>query len=378
MKYLVLIWAGLWRKPVRTVFTLVCIVIAFLLFGLLQGVDSAFSRILGQQKLDRLFVDPRFPQPLPLAYRGQIEAVPGIRLITQVAFLGGSYQDPKNGVLIIATHPAVWLAIRPEYNIQREQLAAVARIRTGAIITDWLAHKYGWKVGDKISLHTPLATRQGSTDWAFDIVGIMSNPTSSSDNPLMLANFEYYDEGRATGKGTVNRFLLRIDDARHTTRVAQQIDHLFVNSAVQTRTQSEQESAQAAIASIGDMNFFTRAIMAAVFFALLALTGNTMMESVRERTSELAVLQTIGYTAGGVLLLVLAEGLVLCLVAAFAGLGLAAGAFPLAKNILGTALLPPIVFALGGLFAVVVAFLSASIPAWRAMRLSIVDALSVR
>jgi putative ABC transport system permease protein len=136
MKYLVLIWAGLWRKPVRTVFTLVCIVIAFLLFGLLQGVDSAFARILGQQKLDRLFVDPRFPQPLPLAYRGQIDAVPGIKLITQVAFLGGSYQDPKNGVVIIATHPAVWLAIRPEYNIQREQLAAIARIRTGAIISD--------------------------------------------------------------------------------------------------------------------------------------------------------------------------------------------------------------------------------------------------
>jgi putative ABC transport system permease protein len=378
MKHLPLIWAGLWRKPTRTVFTMTCIVIAFLLFGLLQGVDSAFSRILGQQKLDRLFVDPRFPQPLPMSYREQIAAVRGVTRLTQVAFFGGSYQDPKNGVLVIATNPAVWLAIRPEFHVPKEQLAAVARVRTGVIISDWLAQKNGWKIGDKFTLHTLTPTLKGSTDWTFDVTGIMRNPDTTGEIRQLLANFDYYDEGRATGKGTANRFLLRIDDARHSARVAQQIDHLFVNSPVQTRTQSEQESAQSAIASIGDMNFFTRAIMAAVFFTLLVLTGNTMMESVRERTSELAVLQTIGFTEANVLLLVLAEALVLCVVAALIGLGLAASAFPLAKSFLGTALLPPVVVVLGTLFAIAVALLSAFIPAWRAMRLNIVDALAVR
>lgn len=378
MKYLPFIWTGLWRKPIRTAFTMLCVVIAFLLFGLLQGVDAAFSRTVADEKLDRMFVEGRFPQPLPLAYRSRIAAVPGVTRVVEVSWLSGSYQDPKNGVYVTATDPAIWLAIRPEFHIPEAQVAAMKKVRIGAIISDWLATKNGWRIGDPFTLQTSTPTVKGSTNWTFEVVGIMGNPGTTNEVRQLLANFEYYDEARSTDKRTADRFLLRIDDARYSARVAQQIDRLFANSAVQTRTQSEQEQGQSAIASLGDINFFTRAVMGTVFFTLLVLTGNTMMESVRERTAELAVLQTLGFTPANVLVLVLAEALMLCVVGAMAGLALASGVFPVVRTYVGTAVLPPVVVGLGLLSAVAVAFLSALIPAWRAMRMKIVDALAIR
>ena len=194
----------------------------------------------------------------------------------------------------------------------------------------------------------------------------------------MLANYSYLDEGRASGSGVVSRFLMRIDDATHAGRIAREIDALFANSAVATRTQSEQDQVQSALAQIGDFKFFTRAIMSAVFFALLFLTLNTTMESVRERTSELATLKTLGYPDAGVLALVLAESLLLFLVAAAVGLAIAALLFPLARTIIGLTVLPSAVVAIGAGLAVLAAFVSAIVPALRARALNIVQALAVR
>ena len=378
MRYLPLIWANLCRKPVRTIFTMSSVVIAFVLFGMLQGVDSAFTQSLHEMKLDRLFIDGRQYQPMPLAYLQRIAAVPGVTHVTQVTWLSGSYQDPKNGVYVIATQPAVWLTIRPQFHVPRQQIEAIAHMRTGAIVSEWLARKNQWKVGDKITLQTTTANNKGSTDWIFDVVGVMGNPGTTKEVRQLLANYEYYDEARTVDRGTADRYLLEIDDPLHATGVARQIDSLFANAPVQTRTQTEQEYATSTLASIGDLNFFTRSIMAAAFFTLLVLTGNTMMESVRERTPELAVLHTIGYTRRLVLLLVLVEALALCITAALVGLGIAAALFPLVQTYVATAVLPPVVLGVGGGIAVAIALLSACIPAWHAMRLSVVAALTVR
>jgi putative ABC transport system permease protein len=379
MKYLPLIWAGLWRKPARTFLTLFSIVVAFILFGLLQGVDSAFSHIIGQQKLDRMFVDSRYFQPVPYSYKAQIEKVKGVTKITEVQFMGGYYQDQKQGVFAIFTIPSVWLAIRPEWQIPQAQIDAVGRIRHGVIVAEWLAKTHGWKIGDTITVKGGQPKRDLSTDWTFEIAGIMRNPDAGEAH-MMLANYPYIEESRVDGpiKSTVSRFLLRIDDADHAVRIARQIDALFANSPVATRSQSEQDQAQQALARIGDFKFFTRAIMSAVFFALLFLTLNTTMESVRERTAELATLKTLGFTDTGVLMLVLAESVALFLVAAAIGLAIAAALFPLAKSIVQQALLPAPVLVFGALCAIAAAVLSAIVPAWRAKRLNIVEALAVR
>ena len=377
MKYLPLIWCGLWRKPARTLLTFFSIVVAFLLFGLLQGVDSAFERIVGQQKLDRMFVDPRFGQPVPFSYKAQIERVKGITKLTEVHFMGGYYRERNNGLGVIFTIPSIWLSIRPEYQIPEAQVDAVAPRRTAVVISRWLAEHNGWKIGDHIAIKGGIPRKEGGDDWTFDVVGIMHNP-DAPEARQMLANYSYLDEGRASGSGVVSRFLMRIDDATHAGRIAREVDALFANSSVATRTQSEQDQVQSQLAQIGDFKFFTRAIMSAVFFALLFLTLNTTMESVRERTAELATLKTLGYPDLGVLALVLAESLVLFIAAAAVGLAIAAALFPLARSIIGIAVLPPAVVAIGVGLAVLAALVSAFVPALRARALNIVQALAVR
>lgn len=377
MKYLPLLWAGLWRKPARTLLTLLSIVVAFMLFGLLQGVDSAFARIMGEQKLDRMFIDPRFPGPVPYSYKAQIQQrVPGITRITEVHFMGGYYQDPKNGLGVIFTTPAIWLAIRPEFEIPRAQVDAAAARQTAAIVSDFLARRNGWTIGDSITIKGGIPRKDGGTDWTFDIVGIM-HYTATGEPRTMLTNYKYLDEGRASGSGVVSRYLIRIDDPAHAGRIARQIDALFANAPIATRTQSEQDQAQSSLAQIGDFKFFTRAIMGAVFFALLFLTLNTMMQSVRERTSELGTLRTLGYTGTGLLILIVAESVVLFVVATGIGLAIAAALFTLARNVSGMATLPVPVIAIGAALAVAAAVLSAIVPAWRARNLSIVQALAV-
>ena len=378
MKYLPLIWAGLWRKPARTLLTFLSIVVAFLLFGMLQGVDSAFERIVGQQKLDRMFVDPRFAQPVPYAYKAQIERVKGVTKITEVHFMGGYYQDMKNGLGVIFTIPSVWLAIRPEYQIPKAQVAATLNSPTAVVINDWLAEHNHWKVGDRITIKGGIPRKGGDNDWTFDVVGIMHNTEAVGEGRQILANYQYLDEARANGSGVVSRYLMRIDDAAHAGRIAREIDSKFANSPVATRTQSEQDQVQSALAQIGDFKFFTRAIMSAVFFALLFLTLNTTMESVRERTAELATLKTLGFQDTSVLGLVLAESVTLFLVAAAVGLAVTAALFPLAKSVIGNTTLPAQVIVIGAVLAVVAALLSAIVPAMRAMRLNIVRALAVR
>ncbi len=195
MKYLPLIWAGLWRKPARTLLTFLSIVVAFLLFGMLQGVDSAFDRIVGQQKLDRMFVDPRFAQPVPYSYKAQIERVKGVTKITEVRFMGGYYQDMKNGLGVIFTIPSVWLAIRPEYQIPRAQVAATLRSPTAVVISDWLAEHNHWKVGDRITIKGGIPRKGGDNDWTFDVVGIMHNTEAVGEGRQILANYQYLDEG---------------------------------------------------------------------------------------------------------------------------------------------------------------------------------------
>jgi len=378
MKFLALLTAALRRKPARTVLTMLGVVVAFLLFGLLQGVNSAFALTLGRMKLDRLFVDSRFSEPMPLSYRQRIAKTPGVTRITEISFLQAYYQDRKNTLLVIATNPADWLGMRPEYSITQAQIDAAEKTRNGAIITDWMARHYGWKIGDSFTVRgRPTMTNPGS-DWTFVVAGIMKYTDPAEELTLLLANFAYYDEARSEGRGTANRFLIRISDPLRGATVSRHIDALFATSGVPTRTQSEQEMGQSQAASLGDVQFFTTSIMGAVFFTLLILTGNTMMESVRERTGELAVLKALGYTDEAVLALVIGESVILCVMASLVGLALSVLCFPLASAYVDIKTLPPMVVVQGVAVAAGVALVSSLIPGWRAVRLSVADALAGR
>ena len=379
MKYLPLVLAGLWRKPARTVFTFLSVVVAFILFGILSAIDGGLSHQLEAARLDRLIVDTRYGTQLPLAYLDRIARVPGVTVVAPRQILVGYYQDPKVPFGIIMTDQRFW-SIRPELNATKAQIDTLMKTRAGALVSVYSAKRFGWKTGQEIPIISNTLRRDGGHTWTFDIVGIIDDTDRPGKARYFISNYDYIDQERTNDKGTVDRILVRIKDPAHATQIARAIDALFANSAASTRTISEKsDRASGGPAAISDVGFFTKAVVTAVLFMLLFLTGNTMMQSVRERGGEFALLKTLGYSDTGVLALVLVEAVILCALAAAAGLAIAKLGVPLiaeASPDLGLWLLMPWSALLTGQgFALLVALVAGLIPALKAKRLSIIEAL---
>jgi putative ABC transport system permease protein len=381
MKFFPLVWSSLWRKKARTIFTLLSIVIAFLLFGLLQGVNAWLNAFGTGSNANRLYVVSRVSQvqPLPSAYLHQIETVPGVRQSTYIAGFTGFYQEKRNALVAFATDAKTFFALYPDWQVAPEQLAAMSRTRAGAIVAAPLMRAYGWKIGDRIPLRTSVMKQDGSADWNFEIVGIYDVPSTTAEANRILVNYAYFDEARLLERGTAWAFVVAVDDPIHSAQICAAVDALFVNSAYETVTQDEKAYVQGQLRQLGDVSLMANAIVAAVLFTLLFLTGNTMMQSVRERTPELAILKTVGFSDRSVTMLVLIESVLLCLLAASLGLAAAAAVFPVTAALgIGGSALPLKVVAVGLAIAVALALVSGLPPAWRAQRLVIVDALAGR
>jgi putative ABC transport system permease protein len=383
MRYLPLIWAGLWRKRVRTVLTLLCVVVAFALFGLLNGFTAAVDGIVDAMSDTRLRIMSRvnITQPLPLAHRGRIETVPGVEEVSYYNFFAGYYQDRRNGISVGAIDIETFAAIYPDIQLDPLYVDAMRQTKNGALVGEDLAAEQGWKIGDRIPLGSAVwARKDGAESWDFEIVGSYRSPSGKVPTNELWINYDYFDEARATANGTVTLYFVKIHDSSSAATISERIDALFANSTFETDTQSEKDWLRAQIAQIGDYRFFVNAIIGAVMFALLFVTGNTMVQSVRERIPELAVLKTYGFSNTAVMSLVLAESVVLCSVAAALGIGIAAMLSPSIFREIGAGglnlPLPVVASSLG--LAVAFAVVSASLPALRAQRLNIVDALAAR
>jgi putative ABC transport system permease protein len=382
VKYFPLLWAGLWRKRARTIFTILSVIVAFLLFGLLQGVDAWLDNAVADSHVNRLYTTSRisFVEPLPSSYLQRIESVPGVDKVAYFHWFGAYYQDPKNNVFSYVVEPVRAFAVYPEWQVPADQLARMTRTRDGAIIGGALARQHGWKIGDHVPLKAPIwAKKDGSITYDFEIVGIFTSPEQPTNEMLFLLNYDYFDEARSFGQGQVGWYAFTIHDPAQAASISAAVDQMFRNSPYETRTQNEKEFAQARVKQIGDIGFMVNAIVGAVLFTLLFLTGNAMMQSVRERIPELAVLKTIGFTDGAVTALVVVESLLLCVVAAVAGLFLASALFPVIGTFIGGKVaLPASVFVAGAITAIALALATALPPAWRANRLTVVNALAGR
>ncbi len=387
MKYLHLIWAALFRRKTRTFLTLVSIIAAFLLFGMLDAVRMAFDS--GNQSIagvDRLVTSSRYSiiQPLPESLKSRIAAIPGVRDVGHANWFGGIYQDPKNFVFSYAVSPN-YLDLYPEIHLPADQRKAFDSNRTGAVIGETLARKYGWKIGDKVPLQSTIfPQKNGSKTWTFDIVGIytVGKDAANGLDQLFMLHWKYFDESNAYGSGTVGWYVDRLSDPALGDRVAHAIDALSTNSDHETKTQTEQAFSASFAKQLGDIGLIVSSIMGAVFFTLILLTANTMAQAVRERTSELAVFKTIGFSSRSVLAMVLAESVLLLLIGGVIGLGLAAVLAPgVSKGSGGMLNLPPVgagSWAMGIGLMVMIGLVVGALPAWRAMRLNIVDALAGR
>ncbi|GAB3025183.1 MULTISPECIES: ABC transporter permease [Oleiagrimonas] len=387
MKYLHLIWAALFRRKTRTILTIVSIVAAFLLFGMLDSVRTAFeSGSTSAVGARRLVTSSRYSiiQPLPQALRNRIAAIPGVRKVGYANWFGGVYQDPKNFVFSYAISPE-YLDLYPEILLDPAQRKAFDATRTGAVVGRTLAKRYGWKVGDKIPLQSTIfPQKNGDKTWPMDIVGIfdVSKDAANGLDQALFFHWTYFNEANAFGQGTVGWYIEELSDPALADRTANRIDALSANSPNETKTQTEQAFQASFAKQIGNIGLIVVGIMGAVFFTLILLAGNTMAQAVRERTSELAVLKTIGFSSRSVLMMVLAESVLLLLIGGLIGLGVASALGPLVTQGSGGLVnLPSLgaaTWGMGVALMVLIGLLVGALPALRGMRLNIVDALAGR
>ena len=331
MKYLPLLWAGLFRKKTRTLLTLLSVLVAFLLFGLLQAVHVAFESGADTADAKRLLTTARYSiiEPLPMAYLRRIEQVPGV-----VAAATPTGSAPSTRTRATRSRCSRWTR-RATSTCTRSSPSrpSSARPSPRRAPAPWRASAsptaYGWKVGQKLPISSEIHPKtDGSLNWEFDLVGIIDaeDPAVRGNTDMVLINVAYFDEARQFGRGKTGWYIVRIADSGRPAPSPPTIDKLFANSPDETKTQPEKEFAIGFAKQIGDMGALVRRILVAVFFTILILTGNTMAQSIRERIPELAILKTLGFSDGRVTALVLAEAVLLLLIGG--GLGMAVGRRP--------------------------------------------------
>jgi putative ABC transport system permease protein len=386
MKYLSLVWASLFRSRTRTLLTLLSVVAAFLLFGMLDSVRVAFNAGGSVTGADRLVVASRLSitQMLPYSLLSRIESTPGVKKVAYAAWFGGIYQDPKNFFPNFSVGPN-YFDMYPEFELPPAQRRAFEADRTGAIVGASLAKRFGWKVGDTIPLQaTIFPQKDGSNAWPLKLDGIfeIKDAKRKGQEGQLLFHWKYFDEANQFVNGRVGWYMVKLDNPNNADRVAKAIDAISANSDHETKTQTEEAFNQAFAKQFADIGLIVTAIMAAVFFTLLLLTGNTMAQAVRERIPELAVLKTIGFSNRSVLWLVLAESIFLIVLGGGLGLALAALLMPaISAASGGTIQLPtvlPQTWAVGLALMLAIGVVVGLLPALRAMRLKIVDALAGR
>src|SRR6516225_8025630 len=361
--------ANTFRKRTRTILTLLSVIMAFLLFGLLQSVNTIFNAGADFVGATRLFTQARvsFTSPLPVSMVPKLEALPGVARVAYQQWFGGVWQE-NTPLIMFATDPQRYHDVYPEWVMPDAQWQAFEHTRTGMVAGKQLADQFGWKIGQKIPIASNIyPQKNGSKAWAFDLVFIQQ---------------DYFDEANQFGvKGRTNFFILKLTDPNRAQAVSKTVDTMFENSPDETKTQTEKDFNISFVKQIGDIGLIVRWILFAVFFTLLLVVGNTMAQSVRERIPELAVLKTLGFSDGSVLGFVLAEAFALVLFGGLIGLLLASIAGAMVGKGTGGQFQLTLDYRvwLIGIAAIVLMSLAVGLlPALRARRLRIVDALAGR
>jgi putative ABC transport system permease protein len=371
--------AGIAKHPTRSVLTALCVSAAFALFGVLQGINDTFDgAIAGLETISRqLFVTSKVSRtdPLPISHLAQIEAIPGVEAAVQTAFLLGYFREEKNWVNGFAVDMDKELAVFNEFRADSDALARIRELKTGAIIGRGLADRYGWKAGDRVPLTSLVwETPEGSYTWEFDIVGIYDAPDPRTTQAFLL-RYDYFDERRTMGKGTVSSFAVRVRSADEAKPVAQRIDAAFANSAGETVTQSGREMYFNRIRQLGDVKLMVRSVLTATLLLMLFVITNTIRQSADERMWEFGVLQSLGFSRANVISLVVIEALTLAAAGAVVGVAAASVLISVVPEEFGEFALPVATLTKAALIAIAVAVVSALQPGWRILRLPIVNAL---
>jgi putative ABC transport system permease protein len=380
-KYLPLLASSLRRKRLRTFFTLASILVAFLLFGLAESLRFALQSGVDVAGADRLMTVHKvtFTQLLPASYLNRIRSIDGVEAVTPQTWFGGWFRDERNQIPTFPVDPRKYLEIYPEIAVPEEQRQAWIADRSGILIGRALVDLFGWQLGDTIPLKSAIWRREdGSDTWEVTVRAIFDLPEGGDTRQIVMHN-DYFEEAKQLGKGMVGWYVVKVADVDRMAAISRQIDAMFANSPAETKTSSERAMAQSFVNQIGNIGAILSAIVGAVFFTMLLVTANTMAQSVRERTNEIGVLKTLGFSNGGVLGLVLSESVLITTLGGALGM-LAAWWIgvqfePTFRQYLPGFKVPPDAFVTAAVYMVGLGLFAGAVPAVQAMRLRIVEAL---
>lgn len=381
MRFARLILSNFKRHKLRTILTILSIMVAFVLYAYLGAFSNAFDYGASVAGADRLIVRHKVSliQLLPAKYEMDIERIPGVAEATHLTWFGAIYKEPKNFFGQMPVKPDEFMSMYPEYVLPQAQKDAWLKTRTGAIAGRTLANRFGWKVGDKIPLMaTYWRSKEGDRLWTFDLVGIFDGAEPETDTSSFYFRHDFFDEMRRGGQGLVGWYVIRVKDPKNAEDVARRVDAEFANSAAETKTETEGAFVKGFAEQAGNIGAIVLWILTIVFFTILLVSGNTMAQAVRERISELGVLKAIGFTDGQVLGMVLVEALIIAVIGG--GIGLVLGMLAVSagdptNGSLPVFLLQPNDKILGVVYIVLLGLVSGLLPALQAMRLNPVEAL---
>ncbi len=380
MNYLPLLWANLNRRRLRTWLTLASIVVAFLLFGLMQTLRAALTGGADLAGVDRLITMHKMSliQPLPESYLARVRGIEGVKAAVPHMWFGGVYQNDRNQLPVMTAEPEAFFQVYTEYNLSAEEKQDWLRDRTGAIVGKVVAQRFGWKVGDTVPMRSNIwQQKDGTNVWPMKVSGVYS--ATNGDNQSIYFHHKYFDESRSFGQGTIGWVGVRLADPDKSAQIASTIDTMFANSSAETKTATEKAFMQGFANQMGNIGALLTAVAAAVFFTMLLVTANTMGQAIRERINEIGVMKTLGFSGPQVTVLVLGESLLITALGGAIGLALAA----LFATALGASLqqffpvigIPPSTYVVGVVLILVLGVLAAALPSYQAARLKIVDAL---
>ena len=382
MNSMTLIWAELKRHKARRLFTWLSVVVAFILFSILAAVRYGMMGQLTIRIAERLDTRAKISQsiPLPLSYYDNIISVPGVTAAAYLMGFQGYYREKNNTFTALFSNVQQLAKVYPELNMPPAEMQAWLADRQGAVVGPLLAKRMGWKVGDTVPVQGGPLQKDGSTTWYFHLRGIYQTDLPSVYQSFFLAHYQYYNQGVAPElQNQVNQYKVRVDDPRNSAHISNAIDVQFANSSPQTLTQSEAGEAVSYIRQFGNITAMVIYVGIAVFFSLLLIVGNTMAQSVRERTSEFAMLRALGFRRTWIVRMVLQESLALIMSGGIVGLILGYVVthllYPEVGNLLQTFQMTWSAAGLGILLSVIFGVLAALVPMWRVTGLQEVVAL---
>ncbi|MCX2778497.1 ABC transporter permease [Microbulbifer thermotolerans] len=378
-----LIYKNMMRKPLRLFLTCFSIFIAFLIFGTIITFKSALDAGVEMSADNRLVVFNRinFTVPLPESHFHKVAAVEGVRDVTHLNWFGGYYQEPANIISVMAVEPESYLDVYSDQLVPPEQREAWLRNRQGILVGQKLAEMYGWKIGDRVPISSNIFShRDGGQTWDFVVEGIFHNADAQADTRMAVFHYKYFQETATFGGDTIGWLTLTTEDASLNEQVAKTIDAMFANSPYETDTSTEKAFSKAFIEQIGNIGLIIFGVVFMAFFTILVVVGNTMALAIRERTGEIAVLKTLGFSSPRIFRMVLSESLLIALLGGLSGLAMAYFLLEGIKSTMGQ-FLPNLIMdgkiviqAVG--YMLLLGIVTGLLPALNALRLNIVTAFN--